>query len=514
MIISRRSRSSITGTSTMLRLFTTVVQEANIPAEVVSPPHQQSANEKRLYRRLSALGATGGTVPQTLNQYIREGNFVKKIELERCIRELRRYGKYNHALEVMEWMDKRDINFSNTDLAVRLDLISKVHGVAAAEDFFNNLSPQLQTRNTYGALLNTYCKFIMADKALSLFKEIEAKNFATSLSFNNIMTLFIRLDQPEKVPPLVEEMKKRKISLSTFTYNIWMQSFSLLGDIEGVERVFEEIARDKKETCNWTTYSNIAGAYIKAGLREKAESALKLVEKEIKHPSREPYHFLITFYSALHNQEEVHRVCNLLKSSFETTTNVSYRIILQALAKLDDLEGMKNCYEEWESNCTYYDTRVANVVISAYLRHGMVEEAELIFQGSVKRSNGPFVQTLALFMKHYLASQQIDMALKCLETASAQVETSNWYPHSESIAVFFKYFEKERDIEGAEKVYKILKRLNCVDDKVYGLLLQTYMAAGKSDPDMHRRIEGDGILLTPELENMLKTLKEFALSRF
>lgn len=404
-------------------------------------------------------------------------------------------------------MDKREINFSNTDFAVRLDLISKVHGVAAAEAYFNNLSPHLQNRNTYGALLNTYCKLKMTDKALALFKDIEAKNYTTSLAFNNIMTLYIGLDQPEKIPPIVEEMKKRKIHLSTFTYNIWMQAYSILGDIEGVERVFEEITRDEKEAkeaCNWTTYSNLAAAYVKAGLSEKAESALRLLEKEMGRPSRDAYHFLITFYSSLHNQEEVRRLSNVLKSSFETTSNMSYRIILQAYGKVNDLDEMKKCFEEWESVCLYYDTRVANVVISGYLRHGMVEEAELVFQGAVKRSKGPFVQTLVLFMKHYIATEQIDMAYKCLETAAAQAEASNWYPHVDGIEVFMKYFQKNQDVDGAEKLYTILKKLKCVDDKVYGLLLQTYVAAGKTDTDMRHRIERDGISITPELEDILK----------
>lgn len=46
--------------------------------------------------------------------------------------------------------------FSNTNLAMLLDIISEVHGVATTEAFFNNL---FAVRNTHGAPLNTYCKF-------------------------------------------------------------------------------------------------------------------------------------------------------------------------------------------------------------------------------------------------------------------------------------------------------------------------------------------------------------------
>ncbi|WVZ02289.1 hypothetical protein V8G54_023095 [Vigna mungo] len=117
-----------------------------------------------IYQMLSALGKTGGIV-------------------------------FQHALEIIEQMETRKINPFRNNYAVQLDLVSKTKGVVAAEEFFSGLPPSAKNKNTYGALLNCYCKELMKDRALSYFDKM---GYVTSLAFSNLMGLYMRSGEPQK----------------------------------------------------------------------------------------------------------------------------------------------------------------------------------------------------------------------------------------------------------------------------------------------------------------------------
>jgi pentatricopeptide repeat protein len=86
----------------------------------------------------------------------------------------------------MEWMQKRKMNVSH---AVYLDLIAKKEGIAAAENYFDGLSPSEQNHSTHGALLSCYCRELMSEKALTLFEKMDKMKFLlTSLPFNNLIS--------------------------------------------------------------------------------------------------------------------------------------------------------------------------------------------------------------------------------------------------------------------------------------------------------------------------------------
>ncbi|XP_031405008.1 pentatricopeptide repeat-containing protein At1g02150-like [Punica granatum] len=165
------------------------------------------------------------------------------------------------------------------------------------------------------------------------------------LPYGNIMSLYMRIRKPQKILSLVGEMKRKNISLDLLSYNMWMQSYACIDDVERTERVYHKMLGNYASLCDWTTYSTLASLYVKAGLTEKAESALKKLESVVEPKEREAYHHLITLYAGLNNLGEVQRVWASLKAAY-LINNSSYVAMLSSLHRLKDFEGLRKVFEE------------------------------------------------------------------------------------------------------------------------------------------------------------------------
>ncbi|KAJ6404087.1 hypothetical protein OIU84_012306 [Salix udensis] len=218
-------------------------------------------------------------------------------------------------------------------------------------------------------------------------------------------------------------------------------------------------------------------------LLEKLEEQIECgcdggLQKKRRHDGgdREAYHFLISLYAG--------------------TSNLSEQ-------KLKDAEGLLKCFKEWESSCQSYDMRLANVAIRSCLEHDMYEEAESIFDDALKRTKGLFFKAREMFMVFFLKNHRPDLALKHMKAALSEVKEIEWQPDQKTISAFLKYFEDEKDVDGAERLFKIWKQNNRLNSNAYILLLKTHIAAGRLAPEMQQRLEEDNIEINPELENLL-----------
>ncbi|OVA16788.1 Pentatricopeptide repeat [Macleaya cordata] len=233
-----------------------------------------SKESSTLYHKLTALDSSNGSVVQFLDDWVlKQRKFLHRYDILGFIDEFRKYKQFNHALQLLDWMEMRGMRLSFGEHAKRIDLLWRTGGIVAAEKYFTDLPIPAKNVFTYGTLLNCFCNEKMTEKAMALLEEMKKlKMELNSFLYSSLMVLHMKLGEPEKVQALAEDMKEKNIAPHIFTYNLLMSSYASLNDIEGVERVFKEVEGGSKVMPEWDFYCNLAGIYVGAGLFEKADS--------------------------------------------------------------------------------------------------------------------------------------------------------------------------------------------------------------------------------------------------
>lgn len=402
------------------------------------------------------------------------------------------------------------MNKTVSDQAIHLDLIAKARGIPAAENYFVGLPESSKNHLCYGALLNCYCKELKTEEAEALIEKMKELNFPlSSMPYNSIMTLYSKTGQSEKIPAIIQEMKASNIMLDSYTYNVWMRALAAVNDISGVERVFDEMKRDGRFTRDWTLYSNLASIYVDAGMIEKAESALKELEKRNSCRDLSAFQFLITLYGRTGNLLEVYRIWRSLRLAFPKTANISYLNMIQVLVNLKDLPGAEKFFRDWESQCSTYDIRVANVLIGAYVREGSLEKGEEVKERARRRGAKPNVKTWEIFLRYYLNNGEFGSAVGCVSNAisTGRGDGGKWIPPQEIVNTFMEHFEQNKDVDGTEEFLDILKKaVDTLEVEVLESLIRTYAAAGRTSPSLRPRLKMENAEVSEASKKLLETI--------
>ncbi|XP_008232381.1 PREDICTED: pentatricopeptide repeat-containing protein At1g02150 [Prunus mume] len=427
-----------------------------------------------IYRKISLTDDPEVRSADVLNQWEKEGRKLTKWELCRVVKELRKYKRYDRALEVYDWMSNRGERFriSTSDAAIQLDLVAKVRGVASAENYFLSLPDTLKDRRIYGALLNAYVRTRMKEKAESLLDKMRSKGHALqSLPFNVMMTLYMNLKEYDKVDSIISEMMEKNIQLDIYSYNIWLSSRGSQGSEERMEQVFEQMKLDRTVNPNWTTFSTMATMYIKMGQLEKAEACLKKVESRITGRDRIPYHYLLSLYGNVGNKEELYRVWNIYKSSFPSIPNLGYHAIMSSLLRVGDVEGAEKIYEEWLTVKSTYDPRIANVFIAYYIKDGDFEKAQSFYDHMVDVGGKPNSSTWETLAEGHTEEQRISEALSCWKEAFSAEGSKSWRPKPVNVSAFLELCEQEANSVSKEVFMGLLKQSGQLKNKSYASLI-------------------------------------------
>lgn len=422
-----------------------------------------------LYRAICSSSDCQGSVVAMLEGWLNEGRKTTQWELNRIIKDLIKYKRESHALEVSEWMGSyMKYPFSPGDHAIHLELVAKVHGIASAEKYFVGLLDREKNQITYYALLNCYVERHMAEKAEVIMEKLKELGLATiALPYNQMMTLYMENDQLDKVPLVIEELKRNGVILDTCSYKIWMMTHAAMSEIDKIENVLKEMKCDDKVITDWTVYDALANIYIKAGHLDNAHSALKEMENMITQTDRSSYHRLISLYARIGNIEEVYRIWQTFQLVFPKRTIEDYVCLLSSLVRIGNIKEAEEIFEEWESLTSKYDIRVPNVLFGAYIRNGLLEKAELLLKRIVDTGWEPNSNTWEIFAEGYIENKQIDQAVEAMKTAISIVKFTPWKPKQENVLHIVEHFKNKGDFERADELLKILRSGNFVSSEIY-----------------------------------------------
>lgn len=433
---------------------------------------------------------------------------MQKYQLNRVVRELRKYRRFKHALEICEWMRTQpEMKLLPGDHAVHLDLVAKVRGLASAEKFFEDVPERAKGPSTCNALLHAYVQNGVRDKAEAMLREMADAGYLTcALPFNHMMSMYMSSGELEKVPEMIKELRRYTIP-DLVTYNIWLTYCSRKNSVKTAEKVFD-LMKDDKVFPDWMTFSLMASIYINAGLHVKGRDALVEMEKRASRKERTAYSSLLTLYASLSDRGNLDRVWSKMREIFRKFSDTEYKCMLTSLTRFGDITAAESVYSEWESESGTRDSRIPNTILSFHIKNGKMEMAESFLQHIMQKGVKPSYSTWELFVWGYLGNdERIDKILECLKKALSSLD--KWEPNPQLVAALFSLIEKRGDIEAAEELLVVLRGAGYVTTEIYNSVLRTYSKAEMMPLIIDERMDQDKVSMDEETRGLLKLTSKY-----
>ncbi|XP_050254410.1 pentatricopeptide repeat-containing protein At5g27460 [Quercus robur] len=500
-------------------LFTTLIRRVKHQLGATSPwrpisskssplnvTAQSGIGNKDLMSEILRLKSPKRSAITLLQNRAEQGHKLSISELRRITRQLIKSKRHDHALEIVTWMENRNgFRMSPGDHTVKLELIIKVCGLREGEDYFTRLIDSASKKAACLALLHGYVKERDTKNAEALMVKLSGMGLiVTTHPFNEMMKLYMATSQCEKVPLVIQQMKRNNLPRNVLSYNLWMNACGEVSGVASAEMVYKEMVSDKNIQVGWSTLSTLANVYIKAGLVDKAILVLKNAEEKLSTCNRLGYFFLITLYASLNDKEGVLRLWEGSKAVGGRITCSNYMCVLSCLVKLGDIVEAERIFMEWESSFRNYDIRVSNVLLGAYMRSGMIDKAESLHLHTLERGGCPNYKTWEILMEGWVKSQNMVKAINAMKKGFAMLKHCDWRPSHGILMAMAEYFEKHGSFEDVNWYIRLIHRFGLASLPLYKSLLRMHLQAKRPAFDILKMMEKDKIEMDDETSALVQ----------
>lgn len=282
-------------------------------------------------------------------------------------------------LQISEWIvSHEEYQISDSDYAVRIDLMTQVFGIDAAERYFEALPSEAKTSETYTALLHCYAGSKLIEKAEALYDRMKGENLSLgAITYNELMTLYMSVGELEKVSLIVRDMKYQNVAPDLFTYNLWVSACAAALDMNEVRRILDAMTGDSGCDESWIRYQKLAKLYITSTqLVSSYSSSLVESEKGITQRELISYDFLIILYGGLGSKDKIDQIWKSLRMTGQKMTGRNYVCVLSSYLILGYLEDAGEILEQWKQSATSELNRtMCNKLLASFEEIGMADKA-------------------------------------------------------------------------------------------------------------------------------------------
>ncbi|VVB13794.1 unnamed protein product [Arabis nemorensis] len=237
-----------------------------------------------------------------------------------------------------------------------------------------------KTPETYTSLLHAYAGSKQTERAEALFDRIiEADNLSFgAITYNEMMTLYMSVGQVEKVPEVIKMLKRKKVSLDIFTYNLWLSSCAATFDIDELGKIIEEMRHDASSNEGWARYTDLTSIYVKSSRLTNAESTSPVEAENSSISQREwvTYDFLMILHTGLGNKDMIDQIWKSLRNTNQKLSSRSYICVISSYLMLGQLREAGEVIDQWkESKTTEFDASACSRILDAFRDVGLEEKA-------------------------------------------------------------------------------------------------------------------------------------------
>ncbi|XVF75076.1 hypothetical protein PTKIN_Ptkin13bG0159300 [Pterospermum kingtungense] len=378
--------------------------------------------------------------------------------------------------------------------------------------FFFKQSDIVPNVVSYNNLINVHCDMGEVDTALQVYRHIlENAPFSPSaVTYRHLTKGLVSAGRIGEALDMLREMLNKGHGADSLVYNYIISGFLNLGNLEKANELFDELA----ERC--LVYDGVVNAtfmewWFNQGKHKEAMDSYKsLLNRKFRMPPPTCNALLEVLLKHGKKKEAWALFDDILDNHTPPNNHAlnsdTFSVMVNECFKLGNFEEAKQTFKKVGtkpgSKPFAMDVAGYSNIITRFCEHGMLSEAENLFQELCRKSLTPDVPTYRTMIDAYLKAEQIDDALRLF---TRMVETGLRVVANFGITVFSEFLKNRKYMESAWLLTKMGEKDPKPDASIYDVVVRGLCNADELDKclDILDQMIKYAIGVTPALQEFV-----------